>query len=153
MTRKRAVVTTDELAVNSQADWNAFVALLATTDCDDLEPLQRSAHFIFWYESEMANGGHLQYFTNRTSEKARQTVATLYSFGASDQARVLEKAFKRWEAAFRLAPADDLEFTAIALEAEFEDLDQEFHSSTIPLLDVPRQLFDNYKDEFIERQG
>jgi len=47
--------------------WNAFVDLIATEDYADLSPLQRKAHLVFWYESEVQNGGHGQYFENQGS--------------------------------------------------------------------------------------
>jgi hypothetical protein len=45
--------------------WNAYVDLLAMEDYHDLVEQQRPAHLVFWYESEVQNGGHLQYFENR----------------------------------------------------------------------------------------
>jgi len=48
--------------------WNACVDLLATEDYRDLGKEQRPAHLVFWYESEVQNGGHLQYFENRGVE-------------------------------------------------------------------------------------
>lgn len=48
--------------------WNAFVDLLATEKYEDLSPEQRPAHLVFWYESEVQNGGHMQLF--RESQRA-----------------------------------------------------------------------------------
>lgn len=45
--------------------WNAFVDLLAMENYTDLDEVQRAAHLCFWYDSEVQNGGHLQYFANR----------------------------------------------------------------------------------------
>ena len=42
--------------------WNAFIDLIAIEDYGDLSPIQRKAHLVFWYESEVQNGGHGQYF-------------------------------------------------------------------------------------------
>jgi hypothetical protein len=39
--------------------WNAFIDLLAMEDYRDLNPVQRAAHLVFWYESEIQNGGPL----------------------------------------------------------------------------------------------
>ncbi|MFT6816097.1 MAG: hypothetical protein ACJAZ3_002014 [Sphingobacteriales bacterium] len=37
--------------------WNAFVDILAMEDYNDLGDIQKPAHSIFWYESEIQNGG------------------------------------------------------------------------------------------------
>jgi Domain of unknown function (DUF4375) len=50
--------------------WNAFVDLLAMEAYQDLTPEQRAAHLVFWYEHEVQNGGHLQFFENRGTERA-----------------------------------------------------------------------------------
>ena len=51
----------------------------------DLTPEQRRAHLVFWYESEMQNGGHLQYFENRGAEHLEETVYALGLLGAKGQ--------------------------------------------------------------------
>jgi hypothetical protein len=61
MADNRILVTKAALRENDHADWNAFIQLLALTDYDELAPQQRAAHLVFWYESEVQNGGHLQY--------------------------------------------------------------------------------------------
>ncbi len=51
--------------------WNAFVELLASHDYNELSPRQRAAHLVFWYESEVQNGGHLQFSENRSRAFSR----------------------------------------------------------------------------------
>ncbi len=51
-------------------------------DYDDLSPEQRPAHLVYWYESEVQNGGHLQYFENRGTEHLAAAVKALGSLGA-----------------------------------------------------------------------
>lgn len=121
------------------------------TDYDDLVPSQRPAHLVFWYESEMQNGGHLQYFTNR-SEGGEETIRSLGVLGADAQAQVLEKALARWRSAARLPPADAQEYVAIALENELEDLDRAFHECPIQLLDVLKRHFAEHEADFIVRE-
>jgi hypothetical protein len=38
---------------------------------------QRPAHLVFWYESEVQNGGHFQYFENRGTEHLAATIEAL----------------------------------------------------------------------------
>ena len=48
--------------------WNAFVDLIAVESYEQLSPVQRMAHLAFWYDSEVQNGGHGQYFENRGTQ-------------------------------------------------------------------------------------
>ena len=152
MTHNRTVVTKAALAENSGADWNAFIQLLAVTDYDDLAPSQRPAHLVFWYEFEVQNGGHLQYFTNRGDERGEETVQSLGVLGADAQGQVLEKALARWRSAVRLPPVDAQEYAAIALEIELEDLDRAFHDCPTQLLDVLIRHFAEHEADFIVRE-
>jgi hypothetical protein len=47
---------------------------------------QRPAHLVFWYESEVQNGGHFQYFTNRSDHHIEETIQSLNALGAHDHA-------------------------------------------------------------------
>jgi Domain of unknown function (DUF4375) len=72
--------------------WNAFVDLLACEEYSALDPSQRPAHLAFWYESEVQNGGHDQYFGNHGTERAGETAAALRGLGLGSQAALLEQA-------------------------------------------------------------
>ena len=72
--------------------WNAYVDLLAMEDYRDLAEEQRPAHLVFWYESEVQNGGHLQYFENRGTEHLQETVNALGLLGAGCQQQILREA-------------------------------------------------------------
>jgi hypothetical protein len=62
---KTRTLTNGEVEREPYRVWNAYVDLLAVEDHRDLVPEQRAAYLVFWYESEVQNGGHLQYFENR----------------------------------------------------------------------------------------
>jgi hypothetical protein len=151
MPSKRAVVTKAALSQNSHADWNAFVDLLATA-YDDLAPGQRQAHLVFWYESEVQNGGHLQFFLNQSHDRAKETVLALDALGAPEHAQVLEQAVARWSGAARLPPADAMEYSAVASEMEFEDLDRAFHDCRVPLVETLRRHFMEHEGDYIIRE-
>src|SRR5438876_6695514 len=99
--------------------WNAYVDLLAMEDYRDLAEEQRPAHLVFWYESEVQNGGHLQYFENRGTELLQETVNALGLLGAGCQQQILREAgevlVSRTRPPIRTVP----EFSAAALKAEF----------------------------------
>jgi hypothetical protein len=62
---KTRTLTKGEVEKEPYRVWNAYVDLLAVEDHRDLVPEQRAVYLVFWYESEVQNGGHLQYFENR----------------------------------------------------------------------------------------
>lgn len=133
---KRVTVTRGDLEVINYAAWNAFVELLAMTHYDDLAPTQQPAHLVFWYESEVQNGGHLQYFLNHGDARGEETVQSLHALGADEQARIFQRALVRWRSTKRSARVDAEEYAAEALEGEFDDLDQAFHVSPKQLVEV-----------------
>jgi len=82
--------------------WNAFVDLLTMEDYDDLSPEQRPARLVYQYESEVQNGGHLQYFENRHGASLSTTVkalgvarCNLPAAGSSRGGRAMVESFTR----------------------------------------------------------
>jgi len=115
--------------------WNAFVDLLAMSEPNDLSPEQRPAQLVFWYESEVQNGGHLQYFLNRGLEEAREAVRALLLLSAPSHSSVLEAAIDRWSAVARNAPVSVEDFVEEALQNEFAPFDDEFFAAQ-PLQEI-----------------
>src|SRR5436190_8323185 len=72
--------------------WNAFVDLIATEDLSELSAIQRKAHLVFWYESEVQNGGHGQYFENVGVKRLSETIQALGELGLQCHAKVLSRA-------------------------------------------------------------
>src|SRR5271165_25967 len=94
--------------------WNSFVSLLALEKYEELSAEQRPAHLVFWYENEVQNGGHDQYFENRGTEHLQETIAALGSLGAKCQQSVLQAAAKRF-----LKTTDDADLSDF--DSKFED--------------------------------
>ena len=88
----RRHLTNAEVKRNPHAVWNAFIDLLAIEDIANLDRQQRKAHLIFWYDSEVQNGGHFQYFENRGTKSVPETIDALKALGAEQQADVLSQA-------------------------------------------------------------
>lgn len=151
MFANRRQVSQGDLTENSQAVWNAFIDLLAMSNYEDLEDSQRPAHLIFWYESEVQNGGHLQYFLNRGTGHVPETIGSLRAFGALEQARVLERAASLWNAKLRLHPSDIEDYIDEALEFEFEDLDKGFGDCPVDLTTVLERHLSGNESAFIVR--
>ncbi len=107
--------------------WNAFVDLLAMEELASLTLEQRPAHHVFWYESEVQNGGHLQYFENRGTRHLAATVAALGLLGATCQQQVLREAGAMWLSRSRSLVGTAQEFCDTALAGEFNAFDSRFH--------------------------
>lgn len=72
--------------------WNAFIDLVAVEAYEDLSDLQRKAHLVFWYDTEVQNGGHGQYFENHGTERAGEVIRALEELQLTCLAQVLKEA-------------------------------------------------------------
>jgi hypothetical protein len=125
---KMRTLTKQEVEAEPFLVWNAYVNLLAMEDYRDLTAEQRPAQLVFWYESEVQNGGHSQYFENRGTEHSAETVEALGLLGATCQQQVLREAGELWLSRFRPRMRTAREFCDAALEGEFDAFDSRFHA-------------------------
>ncbi len=107
--------------------WNAFIELLTENDYADLSSEQQPAFLVFWYESEVQNGGHLQYFENRGTKHLDKTIAALGFLGAPCQQQVLEDAASLFLSREHSPISTADEYASIALLDEFGEFDRRFH--------------------------
>lgn len=114
--------------------WNAYVNLLALEKYEHLSPEQRPAHLVFWYESEVQNGGHLQFFENRGTLHLTATIKALGLLGAFNQEQILREAGALWLSRSRLKIQTAQEYCETALRGEFDSFDSRFYRSTPPLI-------------------
>lgn len=127
--------------------WNAFIDLLAVEAYSDLSSVQRMAHLAFWYDSEVQNGGHGQYFENRGVNGLAETVGALRDLGLACQARVLSRAVAALSAA---VPGADW---ADALHDSFiDELDHEFHRCTPTVTEALEQHLARHISEYVEER-
>jgi hypothetical protein len=147
---KRTALTKAALGENSYEVWNAFIDLIATSFEHELTPLQRSAQLVFRYESEVQNGGHLQFFSNGTGEDADETIAALDALGASAQARVLDQAVARWKAPPR--PEFVSDYSQVESKHEFQDLDRAFSDCPSPLTEALERHLAEHEAEYVVRK-
>jgi len=108
--------------------WNAFVDLIATERYEELTPEQRPAHLAFWYDAEVQNGGHLQYFENRGVERLDETIHALDALGAPCHAKVLHEVGKAWQWRARGKLTSAAKFVERARLGEFDVFDARFHA-------------------------
>jgi hypothetical protein len=144
---KRVTLTKAELDAAPYAVWNAFIDLIATSFEFELTPLQRSAQLVFRYESEVQNGGHLQFFVNGAGEDAEETVTALGALGAPAQAHVLKQALARWNSVPRPEFVGD--YSAMASKQEFRDLDHAFSNCPSPLTEALEGHLAEHEVEYV----
>src|SRR5258705_3794327 len=101
----RRHISSSAAKLDPHAVWNAFVDLLANSTWPELTDFQRHPHLVFWYESEVQNGGPLQFFENRPGELIEPTLTALRVLGAEAYLPILNNATLRW----RSQPREGLE--------------------------------------------
>ncbi len=149
MTDNRPEVSRSDLDARPYALWNAYVHLLAMAAPDQLTPRQRVAWLAFWYDNEVQNGGHSQYFENRGTADGPATVAALRELGGVTQAEFLTEALARHggRKRRRLRTAD--EYVAEALHGEYDDLDRAYYDATPSTTDLLQAYLNRYTSDFV----
>lgn len=130
--------------------WNAFVNILAMENYQDLDEVQRIAHLCFWYDSEVQNGGHLQYFENRGTVFLDETLAALVVLGAECQRTVLETAGRLFSSKPRSQIETTEDYVAAAHENEFAASDSAYHACQPVIQKLLGDYFERNKSHFIE---
>jgi len=129
--------------------WNAFVDVLALRKYAELSAEQRPAHLVFWYENEVQNGGHMQYFENRGVERLEDTFQALGLLGAVRQQQILREA----GALFLSRPREKIqtvkEFTEKALEDEFAEFDNQFYDCSPSLQECLERHLTEHQSNFV----
>jgi uncharacterized protein DUF4375 len=129
--------------------WNAFVDLISSEPSEPFTAEQRAAALVFWYESEVQNGGHLQYFSNRGPDEAAASVAALRQLGASDHAAVLQAALESIPWTPDGSPISLEEYVGIAREGPYDEFDQAFHDASPPLQSVLETYLKSHLSAFV----
>lgn len=143
------LITREQIQAEPSIAWNEYVSLLAHADSHELTDIQRDAHFVFWYESEVQNGGHLQYFENRGVREAELAVRALNRLDVACQARVLAEAAARYAATTRATITSVANYVEVALDGEFEDLDSAFHDCSPSLIEALEKYLKRHESEFV----
>jgi hypothetical protein len=116
------------------------VDLLACSTYEELNDVQRAPHLAFWYESEVQNGGHLQFFENRPADHIEPTLDALRALKAEMYVPILTEATERWRSRQREKSDTAQAFISAALAREFDDLDLVYYDTQPPVT----KLLENY---------
>lgn len=129
--------------------WNTFIDIVACEDMSKMNEIQRKAALCFWYDSEMQNGGHLQYFENTVDIDYRQVIDALKWLGANSQAEILLKAVNIQNDENRDIIKSVNEYVSRANECLYDDLDNEYYDCTPDLTCLFGELLKKHQGEFI----
>ena len=142
MLRRR--ISKKMLQSNPYEKWNQFVDLLAMEDYADLTDIQKVAHLCYWYDSEVQNGGHLQYFENRGILLVTETALALTKLGAQSQTNILSKAINILSTK-GISNIESLEeYIDEALEGKFDELDSEYYNCEPTIDDLLEKYLEKY---------
>ncbi len=153
-TRKKLVIRRQvkklDLDKESYLGWNAFVDLVASENYEDLSEIQKIAHLIFWYDAEVNNGGHLQYFLNLAGRRAPETLTALSQVGLDCQQIILADAVDliSKEPLPKINSVE--EYVAEALEGKFNELDSRYSACPKETMDFLEEYLEQNFNEFIE---
>ncbi|MGI9533150.1 DMP19 family protein [Lutimonas sp.] len=86
--------------------WNGFIDFVTQANEEELSQVQRIAYIANWYNSEILNGGHLQYLYNLGYFDHNEVISALEELGAIDQCDVLRKVMEFHESAKINMPTD-----------------------------------------------
>ena len=124
--------------------------LLGFSDANQLHSKQLGAFYAFWYDSEVQNGGHLQYFYNRGIDEARRAEPELRKLDVSNCADILWNAIELWDERARRKPGHVQQYIDDALEGEFQRFDLEYYSAEPPLIEILQQHLEDNQDLYVE---
>lgn len=137
--------------------WNTFLQLLAESELPDMSDTQAVAQLAFWYDVEVQNGGHLEYFENKFILFGDQlgflvtlTLDALADLGASQQAAILSGASRLYLSRERKHPATVEEYCEAAAEEEFADFDQRYYGCSPDMNHYLEQFLEAHAGDFVK---
>lgn len=124
-------------------------AWLCSSTESDLSGQQLPAFHIFWYDAEVQNGGHLQYFLNRGGDEAAKAVGSLRALGALGHADLLERALTLWQSDQRAPPRWRWQYVRRAREGRLSAMDQNYHELSPSLMEVLQAHLNENQEKFV----
>lgn len=133
---------------------DAVIDLLAGNEREELSPKQQIAQLLLFYDNEVCNGGHLQYFHNQGVDCVELLLAALDEIGAECQRKILAEASRK-VLSNPVEPVSCLqEYHERALEREYEDLDMAYYDCRPEIGNELLPAFvETYFEEFVRLEG
>ena len=132
--------------------WNTFVDLIASNDMADMSEVQKRAALCFWYDSEVQNGGHLQYFENMATlgfTDYRAVADALEWLDATSQSKILLKAVSIRNTEKRGFIKDAFDYIVRAKEGQYDAMDEEYYACTPDITHLFHTMIEKYQNEFV----
>jgi Domain of unknown function (DUF4375) len=146
-----------EIANKQYLVWNTFISLLTKSNYKDMNDIQSVAMLSFWYDSEVQNGGHLQYFENkgklfknRERLLVNSTLEALNIIGGKEQANILSSASEKYLALVRKHTQDVFEFCALELEDEFGEYDRRYYKCSPDMNSFLEKYLQQHLEAFVK---
>jgi len=95
--------------------WNAFIDIATMEFEEDLNEIQINGQRAFVYDSEIQNGGHLQFFENTKLSDYKTFIDALNQILAFEHAKILIEAVKTYQSKQRDEIKDKYEYKNIAV--------------------------------------
>ena len=146
----RRKLTRKEAKEKEYLIWNAFVDLVTMEKECNLSEIQMHGKRAFDYDSEIQNGGHLQYFENYKHKDHNQVIESLLELNEIKQANLLEQALAIYNKKERPIIKDSIEYSKIALEGEFDELDLQYYKENPPLTEFMEEYIHIHSNQFVE---
>jgi hypothetical protein len=143
------VLAKQQVEAEPYSVWNAFVDFIARGPYSELTQEQRIAYLAFWYESEVNNGGHLQFFQNGGTEYLTETVRALGVLGVVDQQRLLLQAMELLLSRPRRRARSVEEYSGEAMKGEFGSLDSAFYHAQPSITEKLQEYLDQNQSSFV----
>jgi hypothetical protein len=125
--------------------WNSFIDILAMEDENNLTDIQKHAQRAFWYESEVQNGGHGQYFENIKYENYCNIIKSIEIIGAIEHSKLLNEVVENY-----LPIIDDINIDINVIGKIGMDYDFRYGSIKPDMNYYLKNYFYNNINEFIE---
>lgn len=130
--------------------WNAFIDIATMEIEGDLNEIQINAQRAFIYDSEIQNGGHLQFFENTKMTDYEPFIDALNQISAFEHAKILSEAVETYQSKQRDEIKDKYEYINIALDGEFDKLDKKYYESKPDLMEFMENYVKQNVDQFVE---
>lgn len=137
--------------------WDSFIHLIAFSKTEELNEIQSVAQLAWWYDSEVQNGGHLQYFENKyilhkdkLLHLVLATVKALKIIGATKQSKILSQALNKYLSRVRKHPSTVKDFCKLELANEFGKLDDKYYGCSPEMNYYLKNYSNIHVDDFIE---
>jgi len=130
--------------------WNSFIDILAMESADDLSEVQKVAQSSWWYDSEIQNGGHLQYFENTELQDYSSIIDSLKAIGAKDFAALLSEASEMYLGKNRKPIKNVFQFVKKAREGEYDKIDSQYYEISPDMNYYLENYLEAHQDDFIE---